>query len=109
MAQLYWMPEYEQGPATTQELADIVEAEGVLISDCWVTEAGQRCLWGVIDDYSLASVRSVFTSFQFKRVLVTESRKLLYTYKLSMGDSDSYIGTPQERCQEMVRRFRVIP
>ena len=110
MARLYWKSGWEQGPATTQELANVIEAEGALISGLWVTGAGQRCLWGVINDHYLAHAENVLFRFQgCRRILTEESRELLYDHNLSMKDSDSFLGSPKERCQEMVRRLRAIP
>jgi len=109
MAQLYWSSRWKRGPTTTQTLADIVEAEGALCTDYLINEVGQRCLWGVIEDMYLMPEGTVFPCFQSRRMLVQESRELLCAHNLSVEDNDSYIGTPQERCREMVRRLRTIP
>ena len=91
-----------QGPATTQELADVVEAEGRLERGAVVTPDGLRCLWGVIEDYS---VGFDIGSRQLSR------DHAIYLIRVGCGirDNDNFSGTPEERCAEMVQRLRAIP
>ena len=89
------------GPATTGELADEVEAERRLYTDNLWSKDNHRCLWGVIQDSEPYR--------RFKRDLVWDSREQLHRNGLRGADNNSFVGTPEERCAEMVRRLRAIP
>lgn len=98
---LEWL--YGTGPATTQELADEIEHEG-LLSTVFFVRTGHptvRCLWGVIDDMS-----------RVNDVLIRDrelDKSTLETELPSSEDNDAFVGTPKEHCAEMVRRIRAIP
>lgn len=93
-----------QGPATTQELADAVEAEGRLERGAVVSPDGLRCLWGVIEDY-----RYSINLESGSRLLSRDHAMYLIRVGCSIKENDNFSGTPEERCAEMVRRLRTIP
>ena len=90
---------YGSGPATTQELANIVEAEGRLITRAYISSEG-RCLWGIIRDSIQGN--------SARRSLNLRDSALLRSFRLSTVDNDYFIGTPEQRCVEMVKRLRAI-
>jgi len=95
--QITW--EFGTGPATTQELADLIEAEGRLVTGHFLGDDG-RCLWGVIYDYTVYASRV--------RRLDPQSYDALQRARLRAIDSDLFVGTPEQRCAEMVKRLRAI-
>jgi len=106
VAVLYW--DKGTGPQTTQELADVVEQEGFLITMFLINSLGQRCLWGVIygaaRDWASGDVIYNYSS----KVIASESFNLLIRNRLSPDDNDQFDGSGEERCTEMVRRLRAI-
>ena len=103
--ELTWKDGYKPGPATTQDLADEVEAEGQLGAHQFISrKSGRRCLWGTIGDCYLTSDGTFF-----HRQLSQASLNGLQRLQLSTRENDAFIGTPEERCAEMVRRLRAIP
>ena len=93
------------GPATTQELADLVEQEGRLGKGSYVTKDGCRCLWGVIEDHTVYS----WPTFRKGRALSGVSYHSLSQFHCTTADNDGFLGTPEERCVEFVCRLRAIP
>ena len=91
-----------KGPATTQELADVVEKEGVLGRLYYADPlTGLRCIMGVIYDQAPGNIRH--------RSLDLASWGALHKNGLSVSENDLFEGTSKERCAEMVRRLREIP
>jgi len=106
MANLIWDPAGKIGPATTQDLADEVETEGYLGRLRTIDDRGVRCLWGVINDVTWDLDGGIDP--KVCRYLTEESAQLLESNGLSSLDNDVFTGTPEERCQEMARRLRII-
>jgi len=101
MARIVWSE--GEGPATTQELANVVEAEGHLCTGWFVRSSDRvRCLWGVIEDYHGYNSEG-------SRKLSLESTEQLIDAQLGSCDNDDFEGTMKERCVEMVMRLRAIP
>ena len=91
-----------KGPATTQELADVVEKEGVLGRLYYADPlTGLRCIMGVIHNHTPDNTRH--------RSLDLASWGALYKNGLSVSENDLFEGTSKKRCAEMVRRLRAIP
>ena len=89
------------GPATTQELADLVEKEGRLgIGGCRGTNE-LNCLWDVINS-------NVWPVVRLGRLLSPASCASLIEARCGVIDNDHFLGTPEERCAEFVRRLRAI-
>jgi len=103
--ELHW--EFGKGPATTRELADLVEQEGRLIPSKYLDRAGERCLWGVIDSLFWGAEGTALRG----RRLALADREFLHSpfICLSPASNDLFKGSPEERCAEMARRLRVIP
>lgn len=87
-----------KGPATTQELADEVEAEGRLITGSFWCPEG-RCLWGVIENYNQNG---------HTRELTRASRTQLILAGLGAISSDAFLGTPEARCVWVARKTRML-
>ena len=90
------------GPETTQELADELEREKRLGVSAYTDSTGLRCLWGFIGGWR-------HTFGDERRRLRPTSERSLWGMGLSTSDNDAFLGTPEERCREMVRRLRAIP
>ena len=89
---------YGEGPTTLGGLADEVEREGRLVVGSLIDGNGERCLWGVLEN--------VERSGRACRTLDFALRVYLMHNGLNPSDNNSFAGTPEERCQEMVRRMR---
>lgn len=89
-----------QGPSTTQELADLIKAEGRLITKVFCGPAG-RCLWGVIYGAVLSG--------GYSRSLDLDCFRMLKSAGLRSDVNDNFVGTPEERCIAMARICRAIP
>ena len=88
---------------TTQEAADLVEKENKLGCNNFIDKEGLRCVFGVIGDWSL------FTPDAHGKMARKKSIRALEHYKVSVQNNDTFVGTPEERCQEFVKRLRAIP
>jgi len=100
--ELKWV--FGNGPGSTQELADVVEREGRLTRSYYVDGRGNRCLWGVINDWYRTSIGDTGPRRQLDR----EDVLRLYQCHLDPVSSDAFGGTLGERCVEMARRLRAI-
>ena len=96
-----------QGPATTQELADEVVAEGRLGVNRYITPEGLRCLWGVINSFSWN--KDSLCERANRQLRAEEAFYLQLDAGCSSTANDDFSGTLEERCTEMVRRLRAIP
>ena len=107
--ELHW--DFGTGPATTQELADLVEKEGRLITGDFLTRSGQRCLWGVIGGYvKVAPETDKYFYIRTRRMAAADWSVLVCApINLSSANSDAFVGTPEERCDDAVCRLRAIP
>ena len=93
------------GPGSTQELADVVEREGRLIPSYYVDRHGNRCLWGVINDW----YQTAHGDTSHRRQLDGRDVIRLHQYRLGTVRNDTFPGTPEERCAEMAKQLRAIP
>ena len=94
------------GPATAGELADEIEQVGVLGAGyLYNPETERRCLWGHIRDVYLDGENVCIA----RRDLQPENIELLFQAGLTQHANDTFQGTDEARCTEMVRRLRAIP
>ena len=103
--ELHW--DFGEGPTTTQELADLVAKEGRLITRLFLSRAGERCLWGVIEGYVVGGTDGPVRSRQLAEV--DSSYLMSSTIGLAAVHNDMFAGTPEKRCVEMARRLRAMP
>jgi len=106
--ELHW--DFGTGPATTQELADLVEQEGRLITGVFMSRAGERCLWGVIEGYVKFAPETDKYFYIRSRGMTVADQGILVSppNNLSTDSSDAFTGTPEERCDDAVCRLRAI-
>jgi hypothetical protein len=90
------MIKFRDGPSiTNEEAAQLIEAEGRLGAEIFVTQNRLRCAVGVIEDWTYAPY------FTNTRQMISRDPVIVV--------NDPFEGTPEERCAHMAAYFRNLP
>ena len=96
--------DWGKGPADTKELATLIRAEGRLgTRHLW--RGGLRCAFGVL----LGTSKNTSDGMVTPRALTSKSQIKLEQAGFHTAANDTFVGTPEERCEYMAQIAEDIP